>query len=168
MNTSPGSTLSFQRPLGRLRGGLRDALALSLTAAFTTWVALLSWNGFATEWGGFMGPLIAIALVVALSGALLRWLRVPGPLVVLAQVVIVGAVVSLFICGSLVPIGDAWVRMELAFQDASATAQQYAAPVPSGVPRSTHCSSRAVPPACCWSTSWSAPCAGCPWPASRC
>ena len=63
--------------------------------AFTTWVALLSWKGFAAAWGGFMGPLVSIAVVVALSGALLRWLRVPGPLVVLAQVVIVGAVVSL-------------------------------------------------------------------------
>ena len=81
-----------------------------------------------------MGPLVTIALVVALSGALLRWLRVPGPLVVLAQVVIVGAVVSLYICGSPLPIGEAWLRMELAFQDASATAQQYAAPVPRGVP----------------------------------
>jgi len=128
------STLSLQRPLARMRGGLRDALVLSLIAAFTTWVALLSWKGFATAWGGFMGPLFMIALVVALSGALLRWLRVPGPLVVLAQVVIVGAVVSLYICGSLLPVGDAWLRMELAFQDASATARQYAAPVPRGAP----------------------------------
>jgi transglutaminase-like putative cysteine protease len=117
-----------------MRGGLRDALTLSLIGAFTTWVALLSWNGFATAWGGFMGPLVSVAVVVALSGALLRWLRVPGPLVVLAQVVIVGAVVSLYICGSPVPTGEAWLRMELAFQDASATAQQYAAPVPRGVP----------------------------------
>ena len=134
MTTSPGSTLSFQRPLGRMRGGLRDALVLSLVGAFTTWVALLSWKGFATAWGGFMGPLVTIAVVVALSGALLRWLRVPGALVVLAQVVIVGAVVSLYICGSLLPIGEAWLRMELAFEDASATAQQYAAPVPRGAP----------------------------------
>jgi transglutaminase-like putative cysteine protease len=134
MSIAPGSTLSFQRPLGRMRGGLRDALAMALIGAFTTWVALLSWTGFATAWGGFMGPLVMIAVVVAVSGALLRWLRVPGPFVVLAQVVIVGAVVSLYICGSLVPIGEAWQRLELAFQDASATAQQYAAPVPRGVP----------------------------------
>ena len=134
MSASSGSTLSFQRPLGRLRGGLRDALVLALVGSFTTWVALLSWKGFAVAWGSFMGPLVTIALVVALSGALLRWLRVPGPLVVLVQLVVVGAVVSLYICGSAVPIGEAWLRMELAFQDASATAQQYAAPVPRGVP----------------------------------
>ncbi len=134
VSTSSGSTLSFQRPLGRLRGGLRDALVLALVGSFTTWVALLSWKGFAVAWGSFMGPLVTIALVVALSGALLRWLRVPGPLVVLVQLVVVGAVVSLYICGSPIPIGEAWLRMELAFQDASATAQQYAAPVPRGVP----------------------------------
>ena len=58
----------------------------------------------------------------------------PGPLLVLAQVVIVGAVVSLYITDSPVPIGDAWLRLELAFEDASETARQYAAPVPRGVP----------------------------------
>ena len=166
--SASGSSLSFQRPLGRLRGGLRDALVLALVGSFTTWVALLSWKGFATAWGSFMGPLVAIAIVVALSGALLRWLRVPGPLVVLAQLVVVGAVVSLYICGSPVPIGEAWVRMELAFQDASATAQQYAARVPRGVPRSTRCSSRAAPRACCSSTSWPARCGESPWPGCRC
>jgi hypothetical protein len=133
MSTS-GSTLSFQRPLGRLHGGLRDAVVLALVASFTTWVALLSWKGFAVDWGGFMGPLVAIAVIVGLSGALLRWLRVPGPLVVLAQVVIVGATVSLYVCGAPIPIGDAWLRFELAFQDASTSAQQYRAPVARDVP----------------------------------
>ncbi len=134
MTAQAGSTLSFQRPLGRLHGGLRDALVLALVASMTTWVALLSWKGFAVDWGGFMGPLMAIALVVGVSGALLRWLRVPGPLVVLAQVIVVGAVVSLYVCGSLLPIGEAWTRLDLAFQDASASAQQYSAPVPRAVP----------------------------------
>ncbi len=134
MATQTGSTLRFQRPLGRLHGGLRDALVLSLVASMTTWVALLSWRGFSVAWGGFMGPLVAIAVVVALSGALLRWLRVPGALVVLGQLLIVGAVVSLYVCDSLLPIGDAWTRLELAFEDASASAQQYSAPVPRGVP----------------------------------
>jgi transglutaminase-like putative cysteine protease len=134
MSAPAASTLSFQRPLGRLHGGLRDALLLALVASMTTWAALLSWKGFAVTWGGFMGPLVTVAVVVALSGAVLRWLRVPGPLVVLAQVVIVGAVVSLYICGSPLPIGDAYTRLDLAFQEASASAQQYSAPVPRGVP----------------------------------
>ena len=133
MSVSP-STLSFQSPLARMRGGFRDALVLALVAAATTWVALLSWKGFAIDYSGFMGPLIIIGVVVALSGAVLRWLRVPGALLVLAQLVIVGMVVSLYITGSLVPIGEAWLRLEEAFQDASETARQYAAPVPRGVP----------------------------------
>jgi len=131
MNTS---TFSYQRPLGRMRGGLREALVLSFVAAFTTWVALLSWKGFSLAWGGFMGPLVTVAIVVAVSGAVLRWLRVPGPLVVLAQVVILGVVVSLQLTGSPLPTGDAWVRLEEAFGAASETARQYAAPVPRGVP----------------------------------
>ena len=133
MSASP-STLSFQSPLARMRGGFRDALVLALVAAATTWVALLSWKGFAIDYVGFMGPLIVIGVVVALSGAVLRWLRVPGALLVLAQLVVVGMVVSLYLTGSLVPIGDAWLRLEEAFQDASETARQYAAPVPRGVP----------------------------------
>ena len=55
MSASSGSTLSFQRPLGRLRGGLRDALVLALVGSFTTWVALLSWKGFATDVGQLHG-----------------------------------------------------------------------------------------------------------------
>jgi transglutaminase-like putative cysteine protease len=132
--SSSGSTLSFQRPFGRLHGGLRDGVVFALVASLTTWVALLSWKGFAVDWGGFMGPLITIAVVVALSGALLRWLRVPGPLVVLAQLLIVGATVSLYVCGSPIPVGDAWLRLEQAFQDASDSAQQYRAPVARSVP----------------------------------
>ena len=55
MSASP-STLSFQRPLGRMRGGLRDALVLALVAAATTWVALLSWKGFADRLRRLHGP----------------------------------------------------------------------------------------------------------------
>ena len=72
------SSFAYRRPLGRMRGGLRDSLVLAGVAALTTWVALLSWKGFALNWGGFMGPLVVVAVVVAGSGALLRWLRRAG------------------------------------------------------------------------------------------
>ncbi len=117
-----------------MRGGLRDSLVLSGVAALTTWVALLSWKGFALNWGGFMGPLVVVAIVVAASGALLRWLRVPGLLVVLAQVVVVGVVVCLQLTGAPLPLGESWTQLNLLFTDASATAQSYRAPVPRGVP----------------------------------
>src|SRR5215210_7982193 len=128
------SSFSYRRPIGRLRGGLRDALVLSGVAALTTWVALLSWKGFAVNWGGFMGPLVVVAIVVAASGALLRWLRVPGPLVVLAQIVIVGVLVCLQLTGAPLPLGENWTQLNLLFTDASNTAQSYRAPVPRGVP----------------------------------
>ncbi len=127
------STYSYRRP-NRLRGGLRDALVLSGVAAATTWFALLSWKGFALNWGGFMGPLVVVAIVVAASGGLLRWLRVPGPLVVLAQVAIVGVVVCLQLTGAPLPLGDSWTQLHQVFSDASASAQAYRAPVPRGVP----------------------------------
>ncbi len=126
--------LAFQHPLSRVRGGLRDALVLALIGAFTTWVALLSWKGFAMSWGGYMGPLVTVAIVVAVSGAVLRWLRVPGPLLVLAQVVLVGMVVSMQIAGTPFPIGEGWERMDAAFAAAIDTANQYAAPVPTNAP----------------------------------
>jgi transglutaminase-like putative cysteine protease len=128
------SSFSYRRPIGRLRGGIRDALVLSGVAAATTWVALLSWKGFALNWGGFMGPLVVVAIVVAASGALLRWLRVPGPLAVLAQIVIVGVLVCLQLTGAPLPLGENWTQLNLLFTDASTTAQSYRAPVPRGVP----------------------------------
>ena len=128
------STSGLPAPWARQRGRVRDALGLALVASFTTWVALLSWKGFAVAWGSFMGPLLQVGVVVAVSGALLRWLRVPGPLIVLTQLVVVGAVVSLYVTGSPVPLGDSWVAMKVAFEGAWATAEQYAAPVPRGVP----------------------------------
>jgi transglutaminase-like putative cysteine protease len=128
------TTYSYRRPMSRVRGGLRDAVVLAAVAAATTWVALLSWKGFATNWGGFMGPLVVIAIVTAASGALLRWLRVPGPLVVLAQIGILGVVVCLELTGEPLPLGENWTQLHQVFTDASASAQAYRAPVPRGVP----------------------------------
>jgi len=64
----------------------------------------------------------------------MRWLRVPVPLLVLGQVFVVGMVVCYQITGALLPLGDAWLQLQAAFDDASASAQQYAAPVPRGAP----------------------------------
>ena len=124
--------VSVDRPWGG--GGLGSALVLHLVAAFTTWVALLSWTGLVVAWGRFMGPLVMIAIVVAVSGALLRSLRVSGLLLVVGQLVVLGIVVSMQLTGVPVPIGGAWPGFEAAFQDSWASAQQYAAPVPRGAP----------------------------------
>ena len=113
---------------------------LSLVAAFTTWVALLSWKDFSVAWGQFMGPLVLIALVVALSGAMLRWLRVPGPLVVLAQVVVVGAWSAVCICGSPIPIGDALAADGAGLRGGRRhRTASTPLPYPAAFPRSTRC-----------------------------
>ena len=97
-------------------------------------VALLSWTGLAVAWGRFMGPLVTIAIVVAVSGALLRSLQISGLLLVVGQLVVLGVVVSVQLTGAPVPVGGDWPRLEAAFEDSLASARQYAAPVPRSVP----------------------------------
>jgi transglutaminase-like putative cysteine protease len=113
-----------------LRGGLSGHLALSLAAAGTTWLAFFSWRGFTEQSARFLGPLLVIGAVVAGSGALARWSRVPAPLVVLGQLLLAGGLTSAMLCGSPVPVGPAWERLQLVFEDAVAAAQQHPAPVP--------------------------------------
>ncbi|WP_028650611.1 transglutaminaseTgpA domain-containing protein [Nocardioides halotolerans] len=107
---------------------------LSAVAAATTLVSLLTWQGFTQEFGRTLGPLFVIAAVVAGTGAVGRWWRLPRALLVLAQVVLVAMVVCAFVSGSPLPVGDAWDRLQLAFQDAAQSANRFAPPVPSGEP----------------------------------
>ena len=58
---------------------------LSAVAAATTLVSLLTWQGFTQNFGLTLGPLFLVAVVVAGTGAIARWWRVPGPLLVVAQ-----------------------------------------------------------------------------------
>ncbi len=107
---------------------------LAAVAATTTLVSLLTWQGFTQDFGRTLGPLFVIAVVVAGTGALGRWWRIPRPLLVLGQVLLVAMVVSAFICGSPLPIGEAWDRLVTAFQDAGQSANQFAPPVPADEP----------------------------------
>jgi transglutaminase-like putative cysteine protease len=107
---------------------------LAAVSAATTLVSLLTWRGFTQDFGETLGPLFVIAVVVAGTGAVARWWRVPRLLTFTVQVVLVGMLVSAFICGSLVPIGDAWDRLQLAFQDAVQSANRFAPPVPATEP----------------------------------
>ncbi len=107
---------------------------LSAVAATTTLVSLLTWHGFTENFGDTLGPLFVIAVVVAGTGAVGRWWRLPRPLLVLAQVLLVAMVVCAFVCGSPLPIGDAWDRLLTAFQDATQSANRFAPPVPTAEP----------------------------------
>ncbi len=107
---------------------------LSAVAASTTLISLLTWQGFTQSFGETLWPLFLLAVVVAGTGALARWWRVPRLLIVVVQVLLAGMVASMFICGSPLPVGEAWGRMITAFTDAAQSANRFAPPVPSDEP----------------------------------
>ena len=114
----------------RSRGSLTSVLLLSATAAGTAWVAMWSWRGFSEAPGGYLNPLMLLAVVVAGTGAAARWWRFPAPAVVGVQVAISAMVTSLLITGALLPVGGAWTELRSALSDAVDTANGFAAPVP--------------------------------------
>ena len=116
--------------MSRLRGGLPAALASAAAAAGTTWVATFSWRGFTDGSSLYLGPLLVLAVVVAVTGAVARWARVAAPLVVLLQIALAGMLASLMLSGSPIPVGGAWTELQQTFTDASNVAQRYAPPVP--------------------------------------
>ncbi len=112
----------------------RRDLPLALVAAATTWFTMLSWQGFSDLWGRFLGPLMFVAIVVPVAGALLRAAPVPRRLGVLIHVLVVAALVWLMLGGSpfhpfsstqalATRVGDGWL-----------SAQTYTAPIPQTVP----------------------------------
>jgi transglutaminase-like putative cysteine protease len=108
--------------------------SLSAVAAATTLISLLTWQTFTQDFGLTLGPLFVIAVAIAGTGAVGRWWRVPRGFLVLAQLVIAAALVSVFVCGSPIPIGDSWDKLTTAFQDATQSANRFAPPVPSDEP----------------------------------
>jgi transglutaminase-like putative cysteine protease len=111
----------------------------SLLAALTTWVTLLAWTKFAEHPAGFMVPIFAGCVLVAVVGIALRSARVPALLVALAQVLVVliwlhhrfagGAAL-----GGWIPTPGSLHAMGSVLSRSSAAAQAYAAPVPQSVP----------------------------------
>ena len=116
--------------MSRNRGSLAASLALPAVAAGTTWISMYAWRGFTDTPGGFLNPLFLLAIVVAVTGTVLRWWRTPAALVVGVQVVASGAVAMLLVTGSPLPVGDGWTELHQALADALDTSRQYAAPVP--------------------------------------
>jgi transglutaminase-like putative cysteine protease len=116
------------------RGNLSTGLVMSLVAAGTTWVAMMSWGGFTDNDAAYLGPLMVLAVTVAVTGALARWWRLPAVLVILAQLAASAIVFSLVLTGSPLPVAGAWTELIDGFRGAVDSAQEYASPVPMQVP----------------------------------
>jgi transglutaminase-like putative cysteine protease len=116
------------------RGSLSSGLLMSVVAAGTTWVAMLSWGGFTSNDPAYLGPLLFLGAAVAITGAVARWWRLPSVLVILAQLVVSGLMFCFVLTGSPLPVQGAWTELINGFRDAVDSSQEYAAPVPMQVP----------------------------------
>ena len=115
---------------GRQRAAVGPALGLAFAAAGTTWLAFFSWRGFTVADARYLVPLFLLGVVVAGSGVLGRWARVPSPLVFLGQAVLSGMLASAMLSGSPIPVGPAWERLRGSIEAAMSAAEFYQAPVP--------------------------------------
>lgn len=120
--------------MGPTKGTLPGLLALGLVAAATTCAAMLSWRGFVEDSAPYVLPLVALGGVVAGTGTLTRWWRLPGAVVVVAQLIVSTMALSLFITGNPLPIGSGWNELISGFADAGRAAEEYASPVPGDAP----------------------------------
>lgn len=113
------------------RPSFASTLTMSLVAAGTTWAALTAWRGFVTEPNSYLNRLAAVALLVALLGALLRWRNTPRWLTLLAQAVAVTALVTYQVTGSALFFLAPGLEVGDALRVAVDAARTYAAPISS-------------------------------------
>lgn len=118
-------------------GGLRLAATLSCVTAATTWVAMLSWRGFAVAWGGYLGPLMVLAAIVAALGVGLRWSRLPGWAGILVELAVVAVLTWLMLGGSLFHPFSSTGKVADDFVAAWHTGNTWAPPVPTNQPSIT-------------------------------
>lgn len=116
------------------RGAFSRGLLLAAVAAATTLAALTAWRGFLVSPMDYLGPLLVVAAVVALSGTALRALRVPGPLTVVVQVALAGAVVCQELGGGFLPVGATWATAVDSASAAVTSARTYVAPIGGDAP----------------------------------
>jgi transglutaminase-like putative cysteine protease len=112
----------------------RRGLPLALLVAGTTWFTMLSWRGFADVWGTYLGPLLLVALVCAVSGVLLRAVSPGGRLGMGLQVLVVGVVVWLLLGGSFLHPVSSSHQIAKTINDAWYSASTFAPPIPTTVP----------------------------------
>ena len=113
-------------------------VGVALLTASTTYLTLRSWSGIAGDPGAFLTPLLWICLLLALSGLVLRSLRVPAVGVVAVQVLLVVLVLNNLWAGSVSPLGwlptlESLRRDITVLAEAGQAAQEWSTPVPANV-----------------------------------
>jgi transglutaminase-like putative cysteine protease len=123
---------------------LRDQVVLrgvtaALLAASASCFTILGWSGLAVDPGGYIRPLVLIAIGVAVTGIVLRSLGLPRPLVVAVQVAGTAEVLHLLwsqgtATAGLVPNATSLGEVADTVSRAVTASRQWAAPVPADVP----------------------------------
>jgi hypothetical protein len=117
-----------------LSADARRDLPLAAVAAATTWLTMLSWRGFSTLWGEFLGPLLLVAVIVPVAGVVLRAAPLPRRVGALLHVLVVVVVVWLLLGGSVFhPIASAH-HLADTMNAAWTSAESYRPPIPRDVP----------------------------------
>ncbi|GAB3035729.1 transglutaminase [Nocardioides flavus (ex Wang et al. 2016)] len=113
---------------------LPQQLRLAGVALLAAWATVLSWRVLTEGFAEVGMPLLLIGVVLAGSGALARWQRLPAAGIVAAQLVIGALLVLGTTTGSPVLTPDNVDVFAAALQGALESSRAYAAPVQLGVP----------------------------------
>lgn len=119
---------------------LAGALVPAALASLTTWVSLWAWGGFVESPSGYLVPALLAALLIAVTGALLRLTGLPAVLVLAGQVVALGVWATHrwapeTAVGGWLPTASSAPRLLDVLGDGVAAAQSYAAPISDSVPQ---------------------------------
>ena len=113
---------------------------VSALAGLTTWLTMLAWTGFAERPSGYLAPIFGACFLVAVTGMLLRSVRLHPLLVLLAEVVVLATWLHHRWAGDLalggwLPTGDSIQMVATTLREAGVAAGQFAAPIPKTVPQ---------------------------------
>ncbi|WP_109506037.1 transglutaminaseTgpA domain-containing protein [Nocardioides speluncae] len=124
--------------MSRARAGFGYTVSLGVAAALTTWVTLFSWRGFLEQPGRFLAPALFGGLLIAATGAVGRWLRLPRMVVPLPQLLVGLLYLNYHVAGEaswwMIPNFSSLELCAERIGRSFDTATTYAAPVPTTVP----------------------------------
>ena len=113
---------------------LPHQLRVAGIALLASWTTVLSWRVLTEAFAETGVPLLLIGAVLAGSGALARWSRLPAAVIVAGQLVLGALLVLGTTTGSPIPTPGNVDAFLTAVGDALETSRSYAAPVQLGVP----------------------------------